>query len=122
MKININKQNYLQVWLKLILLKLHIDLPKKELEVLEYICKLQPISTEERRLIAKKVGTSYQVVSNTIKKLKDKGLISISKNKDPKVKKSYVYNSNITSPSNIDKLRFRIETIEFIIEEDKIKD
>lgn len=117
MKIKINKDNYVRIWLKLILLKLDIDLPKKELEVLEYICKLQPISTEERRIIAKKLGTSYQVISNSIKKLKDKGLISISKNKDPRVKKSYVYNSNITSPSNIDKLKFRIETLEFVEED-----
>lgn len=115
MKININENNYLSIWLKLVLLKLHVDLPNKELQVLEYICKLQPVSTQERILISKNLGTSYQVVSNTIKKLKDKGLIRMQKRKNP-LDKSYMYMSNIVSPSNVDQLERRVEQIEFIKE------
>lgn len=105
MKIKITTENYLKVWLKLMLLKLHVDISDKELEVLEHVCKLRLVSTAERKIISKQIGTSYQVVSNTLKSLKDKGLIDIKKDGTKNYNgRSYYYKSNITYPPSIQKM------------------
>lgn len=105
MIIKINEKNYLKVWLKLMLLKTHIEVSPKELDVFQYVCKLQPVSTEERRIIARELSTSYQVVSNTLKCLKDKQLIKLHRDGKKKYNgRKYYYTSNILHPSSIDKL------------------
>ena len=116
MKITINEDNYLKVWLQLMLLRLHVTLSTRELEVLEYICKLQRVSTEERKVIAKELETSYQAVSNTIKILKDKNLIKRGKSEIKGYnKRSYYYSSNIQAPSNINKLQNWTDNLSFTI-------
>jgi DNA-binding MarR family transcriptional regulator len=116
MKITITEDDYLKVWLKLMLLKLHITLSSRELEVLEYICKLQRVSTEERKIIAKELSTSYQGISNTLKVLKDKNLIKTGVSEVRAYnKRSYYYCSNIQTPSNINKLQNWTDNLSFTI-------
>lgn len=130
MKININENNYIEVWVDLLVtIKLQLHLPKREREVLCSIIRKTYICSKDKKEISKALGTTVQVISNSITRLQKLNLIkkveikdSFLKEEDKELllrknkKMKYIYLSVLPYPKNITQLLSRKEMLNFVVE------
>lgn len=121
MIIKVNKENYMQEWLKLIAIFKTIkndskdtatdisNLKGRNLEVFELIARYKKVGKDQRYKLANILNMSEASLGNYIKKLKDSGLIR-------KVKKDnlpYYYECSFPVPNSLEQLLNRQEVITF---------
>ena len=109
MIIGVNEYSYKLIWLKLVIeIKLQLYLTPKEYDILKEIAKYDKVSKDERKQIAQKLKLSPQIVTNNIKKLKDKKILTRV------VEDSlYYYKISFPIPKDLNSLLLRKEVLTF---------